>query len=355
MPLNRDYRKTRTTALEKLMAIGDTRAAWLLRAALGLATLVLAACGGSGSSGNAGAAANLLNCPAANNATSNGYSLGVCSASGGTQNKPVYRGDLSINVTVNNYAAKAYTLNLNAETGPSTVAFGSANEDRCQNLVGAGRINTETVPNPARGVYAAVLSGTQKPTDPIAGDSCFQAGGAGLPPALNVPLTFVDFGTWERYVGGQSFYYGGWYTALGSANVKPAAAKTYSAGGLSFGYVYTTVSSFGTAGVVSSVAVDATGTITGTVNDFQNSRTGFDPSLNAQIVSLTMAGTAAADGTFSGTLTGVATFGASGPQQAILGGGFEGRFFGPNGEEIAGRWWVQLSNGAIAVGSFGAH
>lgn len=326
---------------------------WRSGAGMVVLTAALTACGGGGSSGSQGGAVN-LNCGAAANATQSGYSLGVCSAGG--SNRPVFRGNLdTIGVTINDYAAKSYTLNLNEETGPNPqLAFGAANEDRCNNLVGAARVLVQTNPNPATGPYAAVLSATQTPQDPTPDDTCVKnGGGAALPPIGTIAMAQVDFGTWERWLSGQSFYYGGWFTARNAgANAKPAGAKSYGDGRL-IGYVYTPLSSFGMLGPKMTLTIDAANVITGTATEVQNSRTGFNANLNAQIVSLNLNGGADPDGKFRGTLTGQAQFGVGGDLQPIKGGGFEGQFFGPNGEEFAARWWVQLSDGAIAIGSFG--
>lgn len=318
-------------------------------------TVALVACSGGGDGGRSTIVSDELNCPAVNKGTTAGYALGVCAAGGSNRNRITLRADLPITVTINDYSTKLYTLNLNAETGPNAASFNTTNEDACLNVLGGGRFATLTIPNPTgEGPYAAVISGTQAPRDPSPADPCSPVDLSSVPPVQRVELTKVDFGTWERFVGGVSYYYGGWYTPLTSTNVKPVGAKRYNAGGRALGYVYTTRASFGTAAPVRAFEVDADGRITATIDGFQNARsTDFDINQNALIGTLSLQGNANADGTFVGTLSGTVTLGNAAPQP-IIAGAFEGRFFGPAGDEVAGRWWVRLNDEALSVGSFGA-
>lgn len=364
-------------------------------AGIALIAALLAACGGGGGGGGAsggGGAGNtgtgggtgtlgpgggLGTCRATQDTSATGFTLGVCdnrtSSAGSEQNDVGFKDivDAAAIVSIVDYAAKAYTLNLPSPIGSPVALSAATQEDRCLNRLGnaVGLALQEPVNATTGQPRSAILSFTQATTGTAANDPvCPSRPGQ----SAQLPLTKIDFGTWERYVGAAELYYGGWYTPrAGNAASRPTAdvafdgagAGVAGSGGLSAGYLFTAISSFGTSATVRNVSYSAaTGKLTGTLSNFDYSRSGQAIPANATLTSATFTATVEANGRFSGTLAGTGTLTPAGQSSlsATVAGLVEGVVVGnpTSGFELAARYQASLTGAGLtapsarAAGSF---
>lgn len=349
-------------------------------AGIALVTALLVACGGGGGGGGGGTSSTgtgtgtgtgtlgpgggLGTCPATRDTSATAFTLGVCdtvSATGAEQHDVGFK-DVSSSVTINDFAAKRYTLNLPASIG-SPVAL--SQENRCLNALGSqvGLVLEEPVRAAAGQARSLVQSFTQGTTGTDAQDATCPNRPAR---SAALPLNLVDFGAWERFVGGAApfeLYYGGWYAPRAGAPIRPAVnvvfdgngANRTGAGGISVGYLFTAVSFFGMSGTLSNVSYDAaTSTITGTLSNFQYSRSARPVAANAAMTSARFTATVAPNGTFTGTLTGTGTLTPEGQSStaAAVTGLVEGVIVGDqSGFELAARYQASLTATGLSLPS----
>lgn len=169
------------------------------------------------------------------------------------------------------------------------------------------------------------------------------------------PLSYTNFGLWERFVSASEGYYGGWYVprTVGDANpaLPVAGSATYSAvvvGALAPAQGNPPL--YGLSASLSLTANFATNAVTGTMSGFwlSNQLLGVGA---ANIADVSLSGLilrSGGSGSFSGTMAGGASSGA-----------FQGAFFGaePAGRtgpaEVGGRFYFLTPDSRQVVGAFG--
>jgi hypothetical protein len=163
-------------------------------------------------------------------------------------------------------------------------------------------------------------------------------------------LDYSRYGVWMQENGDQILQgnellasaYGGMETPV--ANIPTSGSFTYSGQTLGVG-VDSTGNVAAIAGDIGLTADFATRSVSGIINNMvlSNGASTTHPGTTAQL-----SGGIAANG-FSGNMSvkdaGAATIGA---------GTFDGRFFGPSAEEVAGKWAYDGNDGSKAIGAFGA-
>ena len=364
---------------------------------VGVALLLaaLAACGGGGGGGGGdsavganggavgggnGGTGTQPNCDAVRSPTPGAFMLGVCSTrqAGSELNAHTFK-SLAIlpgqPLVTPDFATRSYTLNLAAPVlagGPATL--GPAAEDTCRIFIGTRPGYTLQIPSPdvlntnPEAPRVAVISFTQGsnvcPAATLA-DGTTRPARAATAPSFNTPAKLVDFGTFERYVGGQELYYGGWYFPRQQNAFNPAVALRFPTraaigGGMLGGYLFTAISSFGVSGVVGDIAytppatAGGAGRLTGTIANFGYSRaneTVTSPQVRFE-GPVTIEASVTPTGAFSGTLRGTGVLGAT---AASFNGAIEGVIVtapGAAAGELAARVQGELAvPGASAPGA----
>lgn len=326
--------------------------------------------GGGGTDGGGGGVGVQPNCDAVRAPTAGGFMLGVCSTrQGGSELNAHTFKSLAIvpgqPLVAPNYAGvkPSYTLNLAAPvlaSGPATL--GPEAEDRCRIFIGTRPGYTLQVPsaealrtNP-EAPRVAVISFTQGSAacpEATLADGTRRPGRAATDPSFNTAAKLVDFGTFERYVGGQELYYGGWYVPRQQGAFNPAVALRFPSraaigGGMMGGYLFTAISSFGLSGVLGDIVytppatAGGAGRLVGTIANFGYSRaneTVTSPQVRFE-GPVTIEATVQPSGAFSGTLRGSGFLGAT---AAAFNGAIEGVVV-----------TVPAAGGAVAAGELAA-
>jgi Repeat of unknown function (DUF5648) len=290
-----------------------------------------------------------LNCVAAAGGGS-GYVLGVCSVvSGGSELISSQFQNFPVTITTDASVAKRFTLNTQSPFLPGARTMDAANENCSDNQVGSkSGFLTEIYEEPARPATSprySVLSFAQTvgentsfcrtPSNQIK-EAAFKLVSGG-------DLTLSDFGTWERYLGGSTLYYGGWYALRTTTNALPAGSKTFSKG-LAVGYRFAAGLGYGlSADVATGATWDGT-TLNLQINNVSYSRRAeVNPNVLPAISSMTLSGTySATTKKVSGVVSGIGVSGI-----------FEGEFAGSVGQEFVGKFQlVQAASGDKISGSF---
>jgi hypothetical protein len=168
-------------------------------------------------------------------------------------------------------------------------------------------------------------------------------------------LSYTNFGLWERFVSASEGYYGGWYVprTLADANVSLPIAGSATYTGIAVGAlapIQGSPPSYGVSASLSLTANFSNDNVTGLMSNFQLSNAALPGGLPVawNIAAVTLGGTIARPGAFTGTMAGGAA-----------GGTFEGAFFGaqPAGKtgpaEIGGRFQFVTPDARQVVGAFG--
>lgn len=154
----------------------------------------------------------------------------------------------------------------------------------------------------------------------------------------------MDFGAWERYAGGATIYYGGWYAPKTATNAVPAAGKTYGAGAVA-GYRFTQTIGYGMSGNVNAGATWNGSALTLTIDGgtFEYSRPETNPpSPGTALPAITLVSSTVAGAKVTGIVQGNGVTGI-----------WEGQFGGAAGEEFAGQFqFVQAGSGHKVTGAF---
>lgn len=283
-----------------------------------------------------------------------GYVVGACvlPASGTTpaqinsqfQNFPVNVGTESGNTSDVN-SLRRFSLDVQTPVSAGSRALDGTNE-RCDgNILGnVTSYLTELyvdATNPGTSPSFTILSPSQK-----YGRNLAQCRLAANPlDGASYPLVYLDFGTFERYLGESTLYYGGWsaqrVTSAGS-NAAPAGAKTFGSGAM-IGYRTTSSLSYGMSATIPAGASWNGTTLTMTMGTFVYSRRNeTNPNPGEVIPTLTFTSNAGSGDTLSGVITGTGVTGV-----------FEGKFGGPAGQEFAGKMQLTMaSSGHKIVGAF---
>ncbi len=279
-----------------------------------------------------------------------GYILGVCLTSSGTveANASQFQ-NFPLTVTTDPTDSKKYTLNVQSPflSGARTVS--AANENCSDNQLGSkSGYLTELYEDPTRPATSprySVLSFAQTVGENTAlcRTVANQTRDAAFKLVNGNDLTLSDFGTWERYLGESSLYYGGWYALRTSTNALPLGSKTFSKG-VAVGYRFTPSLGYGVSADVAPGATWNGTTLNLEINNVTYSRRAqVNPTVTPSINALTLSGTySASTKKVSGSLSGNGVTGT-----------FEGEFAGASGQEFVGKF--QLVTPAAAdrlTGSF---
>lgn len=305
-------------------------------ASMALIAALLAACGGGGGGGGGssntagngigtgtgtgtggatvGPGGGTGSCAATQNTAPNGLALGVCFSQDATLNTTVFdigHRDIPNSdsaVTVVNFAAKSYTVTLPGLL-PAPVNLAATDENPCANLLGdKSGLLLEVPNNPGNAPSTTLLSFAQ-------GFGAITAGQLGCSisklgrPTPEIALSLLDFGTWERFAGGNALYYSGWYARRPEvAAVLPTRSVAFGASrpGVAVGYLFSALDSLGISAAVRNVTFDAaTRTVSGTIDTVQRNRQGRAAVANVQVESVSFAGIPVAqNGDFDGALNG---------------------------------------------------
>lgn len=279
-----------------------------------------------------------------------GYILGVCSVfSGNTEANSVQFQNFPLTVTTDSSVAKRFTLNTQSPYLPGARTMDAANENCSDNQLGSkSGFLTEIYDDPTRPATSSrysVISFAQTVGENT--NFCRTPQNQTRLSAFNVvtggDLALSDFGTWERYLGGASLYYAGWYALRTTTNATPQAGKTY-AKGIAVGYRFAANLGYGmSADVVSGATWNGT-SLTLQINNLAYSRRNLaNPSVTPAIDTLTLSGTySATTKKVSGLVSGTG-----------VGGTFEGEFAGASGQEFVGKFQLlQAASGDRLAGAF---
>jgi hypothetical protein len=276
-----------------------------------------------------------------------GYVVGACvlpaTATTAAQINSQFQ-NFQVNVATDASDTRKFSLDVQTPVSAGSRTLDGTNE-RCDGNILGNVTNYLTelyvdATNPATSPSFSILSPAQKYGRNVA--QCRLA--ANPLDGASYPLTYLDFGTFERYLGESSLYYGGWTAQRTATNAAPTSAKTYAAG-LMIGYRTTNSLSYGMSATVPAGASWNGSTLTFTMGSFVYSRRNeTNPNPGEVIPTLTFASTAGSGGTLSGVITGTGVTGV-----------FEGKFGGPNGQEFAGKMQLTLAQsqhkivGAFAI------
>ncbi len=335
---------------------------------LGAAALlaVMAACGGGGgsastsssgvTSSSSGGTPTLggLNC-VAGVGDNTGFTVGVCD--GNLSVPPVGQINLQfqsfdVQVGIGNFNAKQYSITTKTPLLPESKNLDANSEFCSSNLLGLEpAFLTQIFDLPGKEATSprtALLSFTQPYGNPetLGADQkianpCRTAAN-GIPKPATYPMSFMDFGTWERYLGETSLYYGGWYAVRAGANAAPSSAKTYVPGKL-IGYRLNSGGSYGLSGKVSNAAYAAS-VLTLEMDGYSYSRSDAtgrpisNPNPGFVLPKLSLKSEKIVGNVVTGSVSG-----------SGISGLFEGQFGGPNGEEFSGRFQLTISAGGDKI------
>ncbi len=313
--------------------------------ALGAAALLLSACGG----GNGGGilpvdpGTGVIGTCASLSGAGVGYSMGTCSTL--TAAGTVLESQLQpINAVVTIApGATSYNLNLGATLGSHSFS----------NPADATNINTLGA---VQGVYLQkdYGAGSYAAIGDFA-DARYRTNNASVWP-VGVGLSYTNFGLWERFVSASEGYYGGWYVprTLADANVSLPISGSATYTGIAVGAlapIQGSPPSYGVSASLSLTANFSNDSVTGLMSNFQLSNAALPGGLPVawNIAAVTLGGTIARPGAFSGTTMG----------GGAASGTFEGAFFGaqPAGKtgpaEIGGHFQFVTPDARQVVGAFG--
>ena len=361
-------------------------------AGVALMAALLAACGGGGGGGGSsgtpagatgttgtggtsvtgptatGPGGGTSSCAATQGTAANGLALGVCFSRDATLNTTVFdigHRDLAGSdtaVTVVNFAAKNYAITLPGLL-PSPVSFAATDENPCANLLGdKSGLLLEVPNNPGNSPSTTLLSFTQGYGSITAGQLGCTISKTGRP-TPEIALSVFDFGTWERFAGGNALFYSGWYARRpdAAAAVPPTGSVTFGASrpGVAVGYLFSALDALGTSATVRNATFNAaTRTVSGTLDTFQRNRQGLAAVASVQIESVSFSNIpVAANGDFDGPLNGtgnVVPSNTSTPIPASVTGRIKGTVLAANGgagpAEMAARFQATLTaQGAAAA------